>query len=98
VALLLNETGQEITEEAITSVVEAAGGVVKEARIRALTAALEDIEISDAVEEAGAVPRSAEGADGRELAGSASPLPQPIESEEEEDDGDDDEFGLAAES
>ena len=40
-ALILNETGEEINEENLTSVLEAAGTDVEESRVKALVAALE---------------------------------------------------------
>ena len=42
-ALILNETGEELNEENITGVLEAAGVDVEESRVKALVAALEEI-------------------------------------------------------
>ena len=58
-ALILNETGEEINEENITGVLEAAGVDVEESRVKALVAALEDVDIDEAVAEAAAVPAAA---------------------------------------
>ncbi|WP_247009673.1 50S ribosomal protein P1 [Halorientalis litorea] len=55
-ALILNETGTEINEDNLTDVLDAAGVDVEESRVKALVAALEDIDIEDAVAEAAAVP------------------------------------------
>jgi large subunit ribosomal protein L12 len=55
-ALILNETGEEINESNLTDVLEAAGASVSESRVKALVAALEDVDIDQAVEEAAAVP------------------------------------------
>lgn len=44
---LLNETGAEINEENLKAVLEAAGTPVQESRVKAVVAALEDIEIAD---------------------------------------------------
>ncbi|WP_299262267.1 50S ribosomal protein P1 [Halorientalis sp.] len=55
-ALILNETGEEINEDNITGVLDAAGVAVEESRVKALVAALEDIDIEEAVEQAAAVP------------------------------------------
>jgi large subunit ribosomal protein L12 len=55
-ALILNESGEEINEENLTDVLEAAGVDVEESRVKALIAALEDVDIDEAVEEAAAVP------------------------------------------
>ncbi len=55
-ALILNETGAEINEDNLTDVLDAAGVDVEESRVKALVAALEDIDIEEAVEQAAAVP------------------------------------------
>jgi large subunit ribosomal protein L12 len=47
---LLNESGEEINEQNLTAVLEAANSEVHESRIKALVAALEDIEIDSAVD------------------------------------------------
>ncbi|WP_436910074.1 50S ribosomal protein P1 [Halosimplex marinum] len=63
-ALILNETDAEINEENLTDVLEAAGVDVEESRVKALVAALEDVDIDDAVEQAAAVPAATGGAAG----------------------------------
>src|SRR6056297_2277201 len=55
-ALILNETGEEINEDNLTGVLEAAGVDVEESRVKALIAALEDVDIDEAVDQAAAVP------------------------------------------
>ncbi|MEZ3142770.1 50S ribosomal protein P1 [Halobaculum sp. MBLA0143] len=55
-ALILNEAGAEIAEDNVTEVLEAAGVDVEESRVKALTAALEDVDIEEAVETAAAAP------------------------------------------
>jgi len=77
-ALILNETGEEINEDNITGVLEAAGVDVEESRVKALVAALEDVYIEDAIETAAAAP--AAGA----AAGSADAA-EADEADEEED-------------
>lgn len=42
---LLSETGEEINEENLTAVLEAAGSPVQESRVKAIVAALEDIQV-----------------------------------------------------
>ena len=42
-ALILNATGKEVTEEGVTSVLNAAGATVNEVRAKALIAALEGL-------------------------------------------------------
>jgi large subunit ribosomal protein L12 len=96
-ALILNESGEEINEENLTSVLESASVDVEQSRVKALVAALEDVDIEEAVEEATAVP-AAGGAGG---AGGAAPADAggddeaddggDEEEEAEADDGDDDE-------
>ena len=76
-ALILNETGEEINEENLTGVLEAAGVDVEESRVKALVAALEDVDIDEAVEQAAAVP-----------AGGAAAAP--AAGGDDADDGDDD--------
>ena len=83
-ALILNESGEEINEENITSVLEAAGVDVEESRVKALVAALEDVDIDEAVAEAAAVPA------GGAPAGGAAPAEGGAD-EAEADDGDDEE-------
>lgn len=51
-ALLLHNAGKDITEDSITAVLESAGVEVNEARVKALTASLEDINITEAIEKA----------------------------------------------
>ncbi|WP_336002484.1 50S ribosomal protein P1 [Halorientalis halophila] len=80
-ALILNETDAEINEDNITGVLEAAGVDVEESRVKALVAALEDIDIEEAVEQAAAVPAG----------GAAAPAGGSADAELEE--GDDDEGG-----
>ena len=77
-ALILNETGEELNEDNITAVLDAAGVDVEESRVKALVAALEDVDIEEAIETAAAVP-AAGGAGGAADAGAA----------DEADDGDD---------
>jgi large subunit ribosomal protein L12 len=63
-ALILNESGEEINEDNITSVLEAAGVDVEQSRVKALVAALEDVDIEEAIETAAAAPAAAGGAAG----------------------------------
>ncbi len=84
-AMLLHSAGKDITEESITSVLEAAGVEVDEARVKSLIAALEDVDIEEAIESA-ALP----------AAGAPAPTAEvqeeeEAEEEEEEDDEEDEE-------
>ncbi|WP_256391336.1 50S ribosomal protein P1 [Natronoarchaeum rubrum] len=98
-ALILNETGEEINEDNLTGVLEAAGVDVEESRVKALVAALEDVDIDEAVDEAAAVPAGGAAAGGA-AGGAAADDGDDEEAEEaeedlpdttDEDDGDDDE-------
>ena len=60
-ALILHETGEEINEDNLTGVLEAAGVDVEESRVKALVAALEDIDVEEAIETAAAVPAGGSG-------------------------------------
>ncbi|ELZ54684.1 MULTISPECIES: 50S ribosomal protein P1 [Halorubrum] len=78
-ALILNETGAEINEDNVTGVLEAAGVDVEESRVKALVAALEDVDIEEAIETAAAAPAAGAAAGGSADADASA------------DDGDDDE-------
>ncbi len=90
-ALILNESGEEINEENLTNVLDAAGVDVEESRVKALVAALEDVDIEEAVEQAAAVP--AGGASAAPAGGDEEGADEAEEEEaaEEEDDDDEDE-------
>ncbi|MCG2863851.1 MAG: 50S ribosomal protein P1 [Vulcanisaeta sp.] len=55
-ALLLHYGKQEITEENITKVLQAAGIQVDEVRVKALVAALKEVNIDEAIKTAVAIP------------------------------------------
>jgi large subunit ribosomal protein L12 len=86
-ALTLSEAGKEINEDNLQDIVDAAGLDVEDSEIAALVAALEDVDIEEAMETA--------------VAGGAAPAPsgddsadeteEEEESEEEEDDEGDEE-------
>ena len=97
-ALILNESGEEINEDNLTAVLDAAGVDVEESRVKALVAALEDVDIDEAVEQAAAVPAggaAAGGAAGGEAdeaeAADEAEGDEEAEADEAEADGDDDE-------
>jgi large subunit ribosomal protein L12 len=73
-ALILHAAGQEVTEEGVTHVLNAAGAAINEARTKALIAALEGIDIDDAISKAAFV-----GAPGT----AAATAPTPVETKEE---------------
>jgi large subunit ribosomal protein L12 len=82
-AVILNEAGTEINENNLTDVLEAAGVDVEESRVKALVAALEDIDIDEAIEEATAVPAATGG-------GAAAPAGDEAEAADEGEDAEED--------
>jgi large subunit ribosomal protein L12 len=97
-ALILNETGEEINEDNITAVLEAAGVDVEESRVKALVAALEDVDIEEAIETAAAAPAAAPaggsaGGDAESEELDTADEEEEAADEEEEDDDEDDSSG-----
>ncbi|KOX97735.1 50S ribosomal protein P1 [Halorubrum sp. ASP1] len=94
-ALILNETGEEINEDNVTGVLEAAGVDVEESRVKALVAALEDVDIEEAIETAAAAPAAGASAGGAADADAADEADDDDEDEADEadaaDEADDDE-------
>jgi large subunit ribosomal protein L12 len=88
-ALILHNTGEEINEDNVTEVLEAAGADVDESRIKALAAALEDVDIDEAVEQAAVAP--AGGAGGGGGGGAAAAEAGGDEGGEEEEEEEDEE-------
>ncbi len=54
-AMLLHKAGKEVNEEAVKKVLEAAGVAVDDARVKALIASLEGVNIDEAIEKAATV-------------------------------------------
>ncbi len=75
-AMLLHTTGEEINEGNVKKVLEAAGAEADDARIKALIAALEDVDIEEAMEKT-AVAAAAPAA--------AAPVAEAAAEEEEEE-------------
>ena len=99
-ALILHETDEEINEDNLTGILEAADVDVEESRIKALVAALEDVDVEEAIESAAAVPVGGSGGGGAAAGGAAEEADaddgdaDEEEAEEAEaDDGDDDDGG-----
>jgi large subunit ribosomal protein L12 len=82
-ALLLHSAGGQISEENVKKVLEAAGVSVDEARVKALTASLEGVDIEEAIEKAAAVPAAAAPAAGGAEAGGKAEEAKEEEEEEE---------------
>ena len=88
-ALTLHEAGKEVNEDNLQDVVDAAGLDIEDTEIKALVAALEDVDIQEAMETAvatGAAPAASGSADegGEEAA-------EEEEEDEEEEEADEDE-------
>ncbi|MXV63721.1 50S ribosomal protein P1 [Natronorubrum sp. JWXQ-INN-674] len=100
-ALILNEADEELNEDNLTNVLDAAGVDVEESRVKALVAALEDVDIDEAVSEAAAVPAGGAAAGGAAAGGAADEGGDDEEVEEtsdvpdttDEDDDEDDDAG-----
>ena len=82
-ALILHESGKEINENNVTSVLKAAEVEVEDVRVKALVAALDGVDIEDALKSGAAV----------QVAAAAAAVPtenvsvDAVEAEVEEDDG-----------
>jgi large subunit ribosomal protein L12 len=98
-ALILNETGEEINENNVTAVLEAAGVDVEQSRVKALVAALEDVDIEEAIDTAatapaaGGVAAAPAGDDDDDEGDEAADEAEEEEAAEEEDDEDDEASG-----
>lgn len=82
-AMMLHSAGQEVTEEKVTEVLEAAGAKVDDARVKALVASLEDIDIDEAVESVAAPAAPAQAAPSE--SGEEKKAPEEAEEEVEEE-------------
>ncbi|MCT8336303.1 50S ribosomal protein P1 [Methanoculleus sp. Afa-1] len=89
-ALLLHNAGKDVTEENVTAVLNAAGVEVQDARVKALVAALEDVNIEEAISKAAVAPVAAAPAAAAPAAAAAAAEEEPEEEskkEEEEESG-----------
>lgn len=80
-ALLLHNAGKDVNDENVTAVLNAAGVAVEDARVKALVAALEDVDIEEAISKAAVAPAAAAPA----AAAPAAAAPAAVEEEEEEE-------------
>lgn len=86
-ALTLHEAGKEVNEDNLQSIVDAADLDVDDTEIKALVAALEDVDIEEAMETAVATGGAAAGGAAGGDAGGSDEAEE--EEAEEEDDGED---------
>lgn len=91
-ALLLHKAGKPIKEESIKAVLTAAGIAVDDARIKALVAALDGVNIEEAISKAAvapvavaAAPAAAAAAPAATAQAAAAPAPEDKKEEEERD-------------
>ena len=90
-ALLLHNAGKDVTEENVTAVLNAAGVAVQDARVKALIAALEGVNIEEAISKAAVRPVAA-------VAAAAPAAAAPAAEEEAEEEGkkeEEEESGMA---
>ena len=90
-ALLLHNAGKDVTEENVTAVLNAAGVAVQDARVKALVAALEGVNIEEAISKAAVAPVAA-------VAAAAPAAAAPAAEEEAEEEGkkeEEEESGMA---
>ena len=92
-SLLLHNAGKAITEEAITAVLKAAGIEVNESRVKALVAALEGVNIEEAISKAtfaapaAVSPTVAAPAAAANVVAAAVPIEEEEEKDHSEEDG-----------
>jgi len=89
-ALTIHNAGGEITEDSVTDVLEAAGVDVDESRVKALAAALEDVDIDEAVEQAAVAPAGGAGGGGGAAAAVGGDDEEEAGGEEEEEEAEED--------
>jgi len=83
-ALVLHNAGKDVTEEAVTAVLVAAGIEVEDSRVKALIAALDGVDIEEAVAKAAAAPVAVAAAP---AAAEAAPEEEAEPEEEEDEEG-----------
>lgn len=91
-ALLLHKAGKDVSEENVKAVLSAAGVAANDARVKALVASLEGVDINEAIEKAAAAPVAAAPAP---AAAGAAPAAAAAEEEPEKDEKEEEESGMA---
>jgi large subunit ribosomal protein L12 len=91
-ALLLHKAGKDVSEENVKAVLSAAGVAVNDARVKALVASLEGVDINEAIEKAAAAPIAVAAAP---AAAGAAPAAAAAEEEPEKDEKEEEESGMA---
>ena len=93
-ALLLFKAGKDVSEENVKAVLSAAGVAVNDARVKALVASLEGVDINEAIEKAAAAPVAVAAA-APAAAGAAPAAAAAVEEEPEEEKKEEEESGMA---
>jgi len=83
-AMLLHSAGKDITEEGIKKILTAAGVKADDARIKALTASLEGVNIEDAIKSAAIPVAAAPAASGKDTSKDEKKKEEKKEEKEEE--------------
>src|SRR5512138_99981 len=86
-ALLLHKAGKPVDEAGVTSVLKAAGVAINEARVKALVAALEGVNIDEAISKAAFAAAPVAAAAPAAGAAAAAPVEDEKKKEEEEASG-----------
>jgi large subunit ribosomal protein L12 len=94
-ALLLHSAKKEIKEADIKAVLTAAGIAVDEARVKALVAALEGVDIEEAISKAAMAPAAAAPAAAAAAPAAAAATPAEEEKGKEEEKKEEEESGMA---
>jgi large subunit ribosomal protein L12 len=84
-AMLLHSAGKDVDEAGIKKILKASGVEVNEARAKALVAALEDINIDDAIKTAAVAPATVATAPSAPAAEGAAPAEEATPAEEKEE-------------
>jgi large subunit ribosomal protein L12 len=97
-ALILHNAEKDVTEQGITSILDAAGVDVDESRVKALVAALDGVDIESAIAQAAVAPVAATAAPAggaADAAPAAEAAPAVEEAAEEEKKEEEEEAGMA---
>lgn len=85
-ALLLHKSGKGLTEENVKAVLQSAGITSDDSRVKALIAALDGVDIEEAIEKAAAAPVAVAAAPAAApVAGAAAPAAEEKEEKKEEE-------------
>jgi large subunit ribosomal protein L12 len=95
-ALVLHETGKEISEKSIGAIIKAAGGKPDESKIKALVATLTSIDIDEAIKGASLMATAVPGSSSSTHSPEDSSKGTEKEESEKEDEDEGDDLGLSS--